>query len=107
MTSRKSLPKANEIFFFQSPFHLLGQLTNLMEMGQNFLPLGFNLLNRLTGIAVNPRIRNHQTRFYTQLQRVKADIPDEFNGLIAQTSLGIQTAWIHMGNGFCSIDQDF
>ena len=51
-----------------------------MEMGQNFLPFGFNLLDRLTGIAVNSRIRNHQARFYTQLQRVKADIPDEFNG---------------------------
>ena len=67
----KACPRFVRSFHFQSLFHLLGQLTNLMEMGQNFLPFSFNLLNRLTGIAVNPRIRNHQTRFYTQLQRVK------------------------------------
>ena len=78
-----------------------------MKMRQDFLTLAFNLLNGFAGIAMNPCIRNHQIRFYIQLHRIKTDISNEFNCSITQTGLGVKPTWIHMGNCFCPIDQNF
>ncbi len=84
----------------------LGQLTNAWKW-VNFLPFGFNLLNRLAGIAVNPRIRNHQTHFMPAPAGMTGIPGYEFNEAVSQTSLGVpdrlDSLWAMV---FCS-DQDF